>query len=362
MTECAICSDEVTKETGQVVLSCGHTFHMKCVVQWYQKPDGSGTCPCCRAPPSEHERLVSVSVSDEESSVYDSDDDEDNRSVTDQTDLMVAARDGMVEALTLLLTSVDIDIDAKDSDGDTALVYATISDSSNGPECMRLLLDAGADVNVCGYKGYTPIMHAIRYGKTTEMHLLLGKGASTTTIAENGMCPLQLAASEGDPDILRALMALDRTVDRYEYALHSAVVAGSAECVTILLEVGVNANCKIGDITPLMIAVGSSTNSDIVDNLLHHGANPNETDKEGWNSFLWFANNPEKDPMVMASLLDYGTKWARQPNGRWHRVMETWGYEDGPSMPFYLAEHLTSSATKLQALWRGFRVRKQKTL
>lgn len=62
MTDCSICYDRVTKATGRSVMSCGHEFHMRCLAQWLQRPDGPGTCPCCRKPPGELEILDPVTI------------------------------------------------------------------------------------------------------------------------------------------------------------------------------------------------------------------------------------------------------------------------------------------------------------
>ena len=75
--ECPICFEAITKETGQMTTSCGHTFHFKCINLWYyrqskdEEGDGKETCPCCRKEPGEFER-ASVSTD----SNYESEDDE----------------------------------------------------------------------------------------------------------------------------------------------------------------------------------------------------------------------------------------------------------------------------------------------
>ena len=43
--ECSICLTDIS-ENGQR-LTCGHTFHLVCIVQWVSRP-GCRTCPLCR--------------------------------------------------------------------------------------------------------------------------------------------------------------------------------------------------------------------------------------------------------------------------------------------------------------------------
>jgi hypothetical protein len=47
-TECAICFEDMTVATGHSVLGCGHTFHLRCIVAWFQEQECASSCPCCR--------------------------------------------------------------------------------------------------------------------------------------------------------------------------------------------------------------------------------------------------------------------------------------------------------------------------
>ena len=53
--DCSICLNEVTESTGRTVLSCGHHFHISCFLRNILA--AATTCPNCRNPLSEHERL-----------------------------------------------------------------------------------------------------------------------------------------------------------------------------------------------------------------------------------------------------------------------------------------------------------------
>ena len=45
MTDCPICYESITKTTGCCVLSCSHSFHIKCLTKW---TTDASTCPMCR--------------------------------------------------------------------------------------------------------------------------------------------------------------------------------------------------------------------------------------------------------------------------------------------------------------------------
>jgi hypothetical protein len=71
--DCPICFETITKETGQVTTSCGHSFHFKCLNTWYwrqtQNEEGQESCPCCRKMPGEFERASTVTGSEESESI-----------------------------------------------------------------------------------------------------------------------------------------------------------------------------------------------------------------------------------------------------------------------------------------------------
>ena len=55
--------NSITKDTGVVTTSCGHSFHLTCITTWFSKDE---TCPCCRTQTSKNEKLPTIEESDEE--------------------------------------------------------------------------------------------------------------------------------------------------------------------------------------------------------------------------------------------------------------------------------------------------------
>ena len=48
---CAICLDEVFTKAGSKRLKCGHVFHGKCIMEWFNSGnENSHCCATCRAP------------------------------------------------------------------------------------------------------------------------------------------------------------------------------------------------------------------------------------------------------------------------------------------------------------------------
>ena len=221
---------------------------MTCIVRWMQKPDGTSTCPYCRAEPSEKERLVAAPVDDSDDESYD---DEEGEEAANVTALMNAAGDGNLDALVQLLGQGE-PVDAKDSHGDTALTYAAL----NGEDaCVTRLLEAGADLLIL-----------------SNMH--------------NSIDYTELSPSLG-------------------LALLAACQCNSVDAVAACLVAGADPNYahpRTG-ITALMEAICGSNNLGIVDVLLSRGASVFAVDSDGWNVFMWFAEKCD-DTDIMASLLE----------------------------------------------------------
>ena len=90
--ECSICFEEITKQTGSVVLSCEHPFHLRCVTKWFFEQslkDLPETCPCCRSEGTQLDRTclldnASDVLEDEDDETYvEEEEDEDSESLND---------------------------------------------------------------------------------------------------------------------------------------------------------------------------------------------------------------------------------------------------------------------------------------
>jgi ankyrin repeat protein len=122
-----------------------------------------------------------------------------------------------------------------DEGGDswTALIWASRSGSI---DAIKVLLDAGADVNLPGSTGddwdATPLQHAILERQPAVVQLLLERGANIKPgPGPASLAPLSLAAGDTDPAILKLLLAhgADPTVEDETGAtpLTRAVSAGT---------------------------------------------------------------------------------------------------------------------------------------
>ena len=96
------------------------------------------------------------------------------------------------------------DVNAKDSQGNTALLIAAQKGVLG--DMVRLLLDHGADVNASDSGGSTPLYKAISGGYVNLVKTLIDKGADVNVRA-GSRTPLSLAAQLNKPDIVQLLIS-----------------------------------------------------------------------------------------------------------------------------------------------------------
>lgn len=146
------------------------------------------------------------------------------------TPLGAAARAGSVEAMTLLLASgardsPDYELGMAASSGSAPAVAFLLSRGANpnawrsafshntalleaaeadAPDCIRLLVNAGADVNAQGGQGYTALTREMSRLKPSVavVKLLLAHGADPNLATEDGTTPLHLAEEAKEPGLI----------------------------------------------------------------------------------------------------------------------------------------------------------------
>lgn len=108
--------------------------------------------------------------------------------------LVLAAREGSMRVLDVLLATPGIHVDTPAINGNTALMMAAYK--RNMP-AVRALLDKGAVVNL---PGWTPLHYAAAAGDDDITRLLLEHGAKVDAVsppASGAYTPLMMAAREG---------------------------------------------------------------------------------------------------------------------------------------------------------------------
>lgn len=191
--------------------------------------------------------------------------------------LIGAATDGKLRQVKHYL-ALGVPVDAQTGDGASALYAAAVSDHTDivrlllksgakpnglsqasapllsthhcGPEILKLLIDAGANIEVRSNQGWTPLFECAANGKTENVRILLAKKANPNIVDPKGDTPLHWAA-------------------------------GNVQIVKMLVRAGAKVNCANRDgETPLMKAALSCDRSS-AQALLDAGADPKAIDIEG---------------------------------------------------------------------------------
>jgi ankyrin repeat protein len=247
-------------------------------------------------------------------------------------------RTGKRESVLAAITSPDVNVNEKASDGSTALMWATFNadrelvrallkdgakadvTSNYGAtalseaiklqdmELVRLLLDAGANVNSPNMDNQTALMLAIALGSQPIAKLLIERGADVNAVESfRDQNALMYAAGGNQPDIVDLLLAhgaknvnlrakdddwprQQTSEPRAQYqsrqtggltALLYATRSGCYRCAVALVKAGADVNRPNPDgVTPLINALDNKR-FDIAMFLLDKGANPHTWDMSG---------------------------------------------------------------------------------
>jgi ankyrin repeat protein len=97
---------------------------------------------------------------------------------------MYAVYNESPEAVQVLLAA-GADLEARDEDGGTALMYA--ASFSEDPKVAQVLLDAGADLEARSELGWTPLMVAASFSESSDVvQTLLNAGADASPKDRDG--------------------------------------------------------------------------------------------------------------------------------------------------------------------------------
>jgi ankyrin repeat protein len=113
---------------------------------------------------------------------------------SNSTLLHTSALHGHADVLSLLLRSkLKKMLNAAAYDGSTALHYSVLGESL---ECVALLLDEGADLNIQDEEGFTALQRAVGAENFEAISMLVEAGAEVNTLTKNGLSTLDIAIGQ----------------------------------------------------------------------------------------------------------------------------------------------------------------------
>ena len=249
--------------------------------------------------------------------------------------LNTAIRDGDHRQVKTLLAQ-GANINAQDADGTAPLMHAVVN---AGADCVKLLLDKGADPNLSNKAGATALMWAV--GDLKKVQLLLDKGAQVNVVSKDGNSLLRMALNLPDAlPVVKALLAKGAEVNQADKngitPLMIAGFTGKMEIIQLLLAKGADPKAKSKFGFTYLMAITNSTNLaavkwalenglevkdkkedlltrpadngalDIVQVLLTKGANPNVPDSLGYTPLLHAVLTESSSLEMVKLLLEHG--------------------------------------------------------
>ncbi len=227
-------------------------------------------------------------------------------------DLLYAVQNGDTAAIQALLDK-GADINGRNSNGNAALVLAALM---NRLEVVKYLLNRGPNVNGIGQDGFTPLIAAAQDDRRLPMtKVLLDAGANLNVQDNYGETALERAANNGQTETVRLLLERGAQIDIKNKwggtALTRAIGAGHVDVVRLLIANGASVNARYSNkATPLIVAAYALSSTikpsvpysasekatprhkanlqaakrrylDIIKMLLDNGANVNAKDADG---------------------------------------------------------------------------------
>lgn len=144
------------------------------------------------------------------------------------------------------LIAAGIDVNRRDENTQTTALEEAVKNGNR--KMVRILLDAGAEINARSDYGRTALMWLDDDATEELVWDLIAAGAKINLKDEAGDTALILAVAWSEPEVLRALVNAGAKVNAKnkegETALMKAAAGGNLECVRLLIDSGADINRK----------------------------------------------------------------------------------------------------------------------
>ncbi|XP_034274278.1 ankyrin repeat and SOCS box protein 2 isoform X1 [Pantherophis guttatus] len=194
-----------------------------------------------------------------------------------------AAYYGQESCLKLLHRSFPGTIDQRTLQEETALYLAT---NRGNIDCMRSLLQAGAEPDIANKARETPLYKACERKNSEAVQMLLQYNADVNHRCNRGWTALHEAVARNDLEIIELLVQGGAKVESANcYGISSLFVAaesGHLEALRYLAKCGADINTQASDKASALYEASKNGHEKIVEFLLSQGADANKTNKDGF--------------------------------------------------------------------------------
>lgn len=225
-----------------------------------------------------------------------------------------------VEGVRDALTKDSVDVDEKDPKKNTPLYIAV---EKGDAKIVKILLDAGADINIKAGPGNSPLHLAVSDNKEEIFKILLDAGADIQTKNNFEKTPLHIAAKNGNKEIIKKLLDAGANVNDINFSgmtpLYEAVCSifnCKEEIVKLLLGSGADVGIKNWDGDTALQYALDKENFSVASILIEAGLNVNSQNKSG-KTVLHFAAMQCKNSIIEwllshgidTNIKDFGQEW-----------------------------------------------------
>lgn len=181
--------------------------------------------------------------------------------------------------------------DKKGKNGRTLLHKAASEDDL---VMIKNLVNSRAAVNLTDNDGWSALMYAARFAKKAEtVKMLLEAGADVQAVNNYGLTALEIAAAHNtNPDIIERLFGGAKKATRQKAFISAVGLGQKNEVISRFIELGLNVNQFYKGKTPLMYAAESNTGTECISLLLEKGADKKMLSSDYKDAYYYASLNP----------------------------------------------------------------------
>ncbi|KAI4892274.1 hypothetical protein NFI96_011998 [Prochilodus magdalenae] len=200
----------------------------------------------------------------------------------DWTALHEAAQCGQADCLKALLKAKPSSVDKRTLQEQTALLIAT---DGKHLDCVKCLLEAGADPDISNKNKETPLYKACEQESTDIVRVILAFGGAVNQRCHRGWTALHEAVRRGNTELCETLLQAGATIDPPStYGITPLIEAaryGRTKVVDYLIQKGAKVNLQSCEGTTALSEASKHGHLDTVELLLRHHADANKASNAG---------------------------------------------------------------------------------